>query len=152
MTDRKLGEEMYVLVMAVLNRLDEEGAKLLNNYVIEKSGMTPVLRPAVWRYPILGGIGGTGETVAQPFIYAQPLAESISMSIPGMSVTDTWHEHNGFFLILCSCRPFDAKKLVYDLMDTWKVVDAKLSHVDLVPKKKEKNTWWKLWRKERSNK
>jgi hypothetical protein len=148
MTKRNLGEEMNVLVMAILDRLDEASAKRLHNLVIQMAGMTPVLKPAVWRYPILGDVGGTGETTVQPFVFAQPLAESISMSLPGVSVTDTWHEHNGFFLILCSCRPFDAKRLVTDLKEMgWKVIEAKLCHVDLIPKvKKKKKSWWaRLW-------
>lgn len=147
MANRNLGEEMNVLVLAILDQLDEAGAKRLNNKIIQMAGMTPVLKPAVWRYPILDGVGGTGETTVQPFVYAQPLAESISMSLPGISVTDTWHEHHGFFLILCSCRPFNAKRLVVDLMGLgWNVVDAKLSHVDLIPQQKEKKkAWWKKW-------
>lgn len=131
-----LGEEMNVAVIAILDRLDEIGAKRLHEQVIAKVNMTPVLRPAVWRYPILDNVGGVGETIVQPFVYAQPLAESISMNLPGVSVTDTWHEHNGFFLILCSCRPFNLKRLVRYLKKRgWKVVDTDICKVELVKHK-----------------
>jgi len=142
MSNRKLGEEMNVLVLAVLERLDEAGAKRLHELVIARVGMTPVLLPAVWRYPILGDVGGVGETTVQPFVYAQPLAESISMNLPGVSVTDTWHEHNGFFLILCSCRPFDANDLVgYLQRRGWKVVDGDTCRAELMPK--QRKSWLK---------
>lgn len=142
---KNLGEEMNILVLAVLDPLDEAGAKRLHEIVIAEVNMTPVLQPAVWRYPILGDIGGVGETIVQPFVYAQPLAESISMNLPGVSVSDTWHEHKGFFLILCSCRPFNGARVMRKLKRLkWNVVDIDYCRVELV---KKKRSWLsrKLW-------
>ena len=133
MATRILGEEMNVAVFAIMDRLDVAGAKRLHKLVIDEVGMTPVLKPAIWQYPILDGIGGVGETISQPFVFAQPLAESISMSLPGISVTDTWHEHDGFFLILCSCGPIILGRLWKRLLTLgWSVVDGQLAHVKLI--------------------
>ena len=127
MPNRNLGEEMNVAVFAILDLLDEAGAARLHKMVIERIGMTPVMAPAVWRYPVLD-MGGTGETIAAPCIYAQPLAESLSLT-----VTDSWHEHRGYYLIICSCRPFNAAGLWRWLKKKgWKVVDCGTCRAELV--------------------
>lgn len=149
MAKRNLGEEMIVAVFAILDRLDERGAKRLHQLVIKKAGMTPVLKPAIWKYPIDGGVGGVGETTLLPFVFAQPLAESISLNFPGgVALTDTWHEHNGFFLILCSCRPMDGgvEGLRSWLIGRgWNVVDSAFCKVELVKQKQKKSKWWGWW-------
>ena len=136
-----LGLEMHVAVFAILDAIDEAGAARLTRLVIERVGMTPVLKPAVWRYPLphSQGIGGVGETAVQPFVMAQPLAESLSLA-----VTDTWHEHRGFYLILCSCRPFNATGLWRWLKKRgWKVIDADTASTTLLRKTKE--SWLRRW-------
>lgn len=58
----------------------------------EAMGMSPVGKPASWDYP-LHGAGGTGSTLVQP------ITESFL-------ALDTWPDHRGAYLFICSCKPF----------------------------------------------
>lgn len=55
-------------------------------------GMTAVGQPKVWTYP-LEGKGGTGQTILLP------ITESFL-------ALDTWSDHDGAYLFVCSCRPY----------------------------------------------
>jgi S-adenosylmethionine/arginine decarboxylase-like enzyme len=55
-------------------------------------GMNAVGDPAVWTYPV-DGKGGTGQTIVLP------ITESFL-------ALDTWPDHDGAYLFVCSCRPF----------------------------------------------
>ena len=133
-----LGEEMHMAVIAIRDRLDEAGALRLLDLVIKRIGMMKVCRPAVWTYPLSGGVGGTGETVLQPFGVAQPLAESLSLVLSGGAMaTDSWHEHEGFYLVIASCRPFGVGSLTRWLRrKKWRVVDSTSGFVTLRQKPK----------------
>jgi hypothetical protein len=142
MTYPNLGEEMHMGLIAIRDRLDEAGALRLLDMVIDRIKMLKVCHPAVWTYPLAGGVtGGTGETVLQPFGAAQPLAESLSLVLSGGAVmTDSWHEHEGFYLCICSCRPFGVGSLARWLRRKgWKVADSTYGYVTL--RKKPKSTW-----------
>lgn len=56
-------------------------------------GMSAVNNPAVWTYPV-DGKGGSGQTIVLP------ITESFL-------ALDTWPDHSGAYLFVCSCRPFD---------------------------------------------
>lgn len=58
-------------------------------------GMNPVRRegPMVWTYPTADGAGGQGDTM---FL---PITESFL-------ALDTWPDHDGAYLVVCSCRTF----------------------------------------------
>lgn len=60
-------------------------------------GMSPVARTASWKFP-LHGAGGNGRTIIQP------ITESFL-------VIDTWPDHRGAYLLICSCKPFEPKCL-----------------------------------------
>lgn len=55
-------------------------------------GMAAVGEPAVWTYP-LHGKGGKGQTMVLP------ITESFL-------ALDTWSDHDGAYLFVCSCRNF----------------------------------------------
>lgn len=55
-------------------------------------GMSAVAPPAVWSYPIEGK-GGQGQTIVLP------ITESFL-------ALDTWADHDGAYLFVCSCRSF----------------------------------------------
>jgi len=58
----------------------------------EAMGMTPVASAASWQYP-LAGAGGSGFTIVQP------ITESFL-------ALDTWPDHEGAYLFICSCKQF----------------------------------------------
>lgn len=60
-------------------------------------GMEPAGEAATWKYPFKGK-GGSGHTVVQP------ITESFL-------ALDTWPDHDGAYLFVCSCRDFVAAKL-----------------------------------------
>ena len=55
-------------------------------------GMNAVGSPAVWTYPV-DGKGGCGQTIVLP------ITESFL-------ALDTWPDHAGAYLFVCSCRAF----------------------------------------------
>lgn len=65
--------------------------------VVEAIGMTPAALPIVFNFPIAGK-GGVGMTIFQP------ITESFL-------VLDTWSDHDGAYLLVCSCKPFESKAI-----------------------------------------
>lgn len=61
-------------------------------------GMHPVAAPARWHYPVTG-LGGNGDTIVQP------ITESFL-------IVDTWPDHSGAYLFICSCKPFSLVALL----------------------------------------
>ena len=61
--------------------------------VTEAIGMEPVGEPAYWKYPTGDGKGGEGQTMVLP------ITESFL-------ALDTWSDHGGAYLFVCSCRPY----------------------------------------------
>lgn len=86
------------------SRMHSFGVVLRGHYVVDARwcdflkevarsiGMSPVGEPKVWDYP-LQGKGGTGQTIVLP------ITESFL-------VVDTWWDHDGAYLFVCSCREF----------------------------------------------
>ena len=62
------------------------------NAVTKAIGMSAIGEPQVWTYPIEGK-GGAGQTIVLP----------ISESFLAL---DTWFDHRGAYLFVCSCRPY----------------------------------------------
>lgn len=99
--DVKLGEQMFVHGVA----LHGASAKLLKphgwrRFLVEIAfalGMTPIAKAKIWNYP-LHGAGGNGSTVIQP------ISESFL-------IVDTWRDHAGCYLFICSCKRFDTDAL-----------------------------------------
>lgn len=114
-----LGLSMYVSVFAVKACPTPEQTKVLLHGLVTHIGMTTGgMSPAIWYYP-WEDKGGVGETILVPFLTAQPLMESISMNIsPGAVAGDTWKEHNGIYIIIASCRPYNIQQVCSYLANT----------------------------------
>lgn len=88
-----LGMRMHSAGVVLRGQLPELRWMELLYAVSEAIGMQAVGNPKVWTYPFEGK-GGTGQTILLP------ITESFL-------ALDTWSDHNGAYLLICSCRPFD---------------------------------------------
>ncbi|MCL6622926.1 MAG: hypothetical protein K6T55_12630 [Syntrophobacterales bacterium] len=133
-----LGQELWGLRVAVRGpALSPEGAVQLVRQVVNLIGMRyrdegRELEPRVWHYP-WQGCGGCGETTVQPaFTLCQPLFESFSWLVPGMVGIDTWHELQGWYLVVESCRQFSPWRVLRHLRRLgWEVADWQFGKVSL---------------------
>lgn len=87
-----LGSMIRAFGVVLRGQLPEERWKQFLHEVALAIGMSAVGSPAVWTYP-LHGKGGTGQTI---FL---PITESFL-------ALDTWSDHDGAYLLVCSCRSF----------------------------------------------
>ena len=97
---------MHVCGVTLIGTLNVFEWKRLINDLTKAMKMTPAHRPALWNYPV-SGAGGTGMTLVQP------ITESFI-------ALDTWTDHRGAYLFICSCREFSPMSLMpifgkYDL-------------------------------------
>ncbi len=148
-----LGEELWGLKVAIKGRpLDEQGCIVLARRIIKAINMRyrdattgVVLEPKVWHYPWAGN-GGVGDTVCQPaYTICQPLFESFSFLLPGMVAMDTWAEHEGWYLVVESCRKFSHRRVLRYLQRLgYEVIDYATSYVRLKPKRRWRK-WWRKW-------
>lgn len=144
MTTTDLGLEMQVTVLAIQGSLGQAEAKRLLHQVVEWIKMsTGGMSPTVWTYPLPDSkTGGLGDTVVQPFCVAQPLVESMALSLAGVGVTDSWATHGGFYLVIASCRPFLAWLLAWKLQRAgWQMLDHDTARVSL--QVQTEKPWWK---------
>jgi hypothetical protein len=93
-----LGKRMYSQAFTLRGRLSDGDWRLFLVACAEAMDMSPAGNPAVWSYPVEGK-GGFGKTILQP------ITESFL-------VADTWPDHDGAYLFICSCRKFDATQLI----------------------------------------
>lgn len=92
-----LGTRMYVYNLVVIGKMTVEGWGSFLDAVIKAIGMSPVHQRAHWKYPE-SGLGGVGHTLVQP------ITESFVC-------LDTWEDHRGAYLVICSCRKFEFAKV-----------------------------------------
>lgn len=92
MRDEALGSKMRSFGVVLKGRLSEEGWRAFLVEATHAIGMEPAGEAKVWTYP-LHGKGGTGQTIMLP------ITESFL-------VVDTWSDHDGAYLFVCSCREF----------------------------------------------
>lgn len=99
--DLPLGEKMHSLGMVLrgkpqigIGRKQETSWLAFLHSVADSIGMSAVDHPACWTYPV-DGKGGQGQTIILP------ITESFL-------ALDTWPDHRGAYLFVCSCRPFDS--------------------------------------------
>ncbi len=105
---KPLGYRMQVAGFALAGRITPGQALELEKAVIAAVGMrTGGLSPRIWTFPF-NGAGGEGETILFPaHITTQPLLESFAtVTQPGLIGIDSWKEHDLFYLLIHSCRPF----------------------------------------------
>lgn len=93
-----LGSRMRSYGVVLFGHLTEAQWKSLLVDVADAIGMYAVGEPAVWTYP-LEGKGGTGQTLCLP------ITESFL-------VVDTWSDHDGAYLFVCSCREFSIGRIM----------------------------------------
>lgn len=87
-----LGSRMRSFGLVLHGQLTEKQWKEFLTAVCDAIGMYPVGEPTAWTYP-LEGKGGTGQTIMLP------ITESFL-------IVDTWSDHDGAYLFVCSCREF----------------------------------------------
>ena len=117
--ENALGRNMYSYSFALTGLLSAEQWCSFLDEVTQAIGMTPVYSPAVWRYPLCGA-GGTGETIVQP------ITESFL-------AVDTWPDHGGAYLLVCSCRPFDPH-VIQTILAKWKLgIGGEVGHTLRIP-------------------
>jgi S-adenosylmethionine/arginine decarboxylase-like enzyme len=85
---------MHVCAVALRGAMDEARWREFLTAMTAAIGMNPVGEPATWTYPI-DGLGGTGQTIVLP------ITESFL-------ALDTWPDHGGAYLVICSCKPITA--------------------------------------------
>lgn len=92
MEEQALGARMHSYGVVLVGKLDQLRWLEFLNAVATAIGMEPVGEPKVWTYPFEGK-GGTGQTILLP------ITESFL-------ALDTWRDHSGAYLFVCSCRPY----------------------------------------------
>jgi S-adenosylmethionine/arginine decarboxylase-like enzyme len=105
-----LGSRMRSFGIVLHGQLTEKQWKEFLTAVCDAIGMYPVGEPAVWTYP-LEGKGGTGQTLMLP------ITESFL-------VVDTWSDHDGAYLFVCSCREYGIGK-IYDVAEEFGLKPSK---------------------------
>src|SRR5437764_6952631 len=111
-----LGRSMHFHGFSLAGMLSLERWESLLNDVTNALEMKPAGIPAVWNYPMTCGAGGNGSTMIQP------ITESFV-------ALDTWPDHNGAYLLVCSCRNFRADA-VMRVLSTYKLrVNGEVGHV-----------------------
>lgn len=100
--DLDLGQRMHAYGLTLRSKpsqtaLTTEGWVDFLNRVTDAIGMYPVYGAKVWTYPV-DGKGGQGQTIVLP------ITESFL-------ALDTWPDHRGAYLFICSCKPFDRTRV-----------------------------------------
>lgn len=88
----ELGRRMYARGFVLRGRLPVNKWKRFLVACAKAMGMAPIASPAIWKYPV-NGKGGKGLTLVQP------ITESFL-------ALDTWSDHDGAYLFVCSCKRF----------------------------------------------
>ncbi len=88
-----LGTRMHAAGIVLHGHLDQVQWMHLLRKITFAIGMEPVGEPAIWVYPV-DGKGGSGVTMVLP------ITESFL-------ALDTWSDHDGAYLFICSCRMYD---------------------------------------------
>ena len=87
-----LGQRMRAFGVVLRGSMTDQRWLAFLHAVAEAIGMSAVAAPAVWTYPV-DGKGGNGQTCVLP------ITESFL-------VLDTWLDHDGAYLFVCSCKAF----------------------------------------------
>jgi hypothetical protein len=97
-SDASLGQRMHVFGVVLHGpHLSELRWTEFLHEVTKAIGMSALEDPAVWTYPV-DGKGGSGQTIVLP------ITESFL-------ALDTWPDHRGAYLLVCSCRAFRGEEI-----------------------------------------
>jgi len=116
-----LGQNLKVSGYRIQSTASKRRFKMILRDIVNLIGMTPAGKVATWDFPwysqfwrrllatIIGrkhlpGLGGVGWTIVQP------LVESFA-------VVDYWQAHGHWFLVIGSCRPYEARQVANFLRD-----------------------------------
>jgi hypothetical protein len=91
--ERKFGDTLNMAAISIKGELTQERCDALVEGIIAAVGLQCIPGRILYKYPYDGG-GGNGFTMIQP------ITESFV-------AIDQWEDHNGGYLILCSCKNFD---------------------------------------------
>jgi hypothetical protein len=111
-----LGRSMHQHSFVLVGALSIPRWEGLLGAVTERIRMHPSGSPAFWSYPTEEGLGGVGVTLVQPIT-------------DSFIALDTWPDHNGAYLVICSCRPFDSHPLYGLFRDHGLTVRGEAGHV-----------------------
>jgi S-adenosylmethionine/arginine decarboxylase-like enzyme len=92
-----LGSRMHSFGVVLKGSLPTAGWVNFLHAVAKAIHMSAVADPKVWSYPV-NGKGGVGQTIVMP------ITESFL-------ALDTWPDHRGSYLFVCSCRNFDEDEI-----------------------------------------
>jgi len=108
-----LGRRMYTRGTTLGGSLSIEQWRDFIKQVTSSIGMDAVGDPALWEYPVndKGGVG---------FTLCQPITESFI-------ILDTWPDHGGAYLFVCSCKSFSAEQLRQVIGDYDLVIHSEFS-------------------------
>jgi S-adenosylmethionine/arginine decarboxylase-like enzyme len=106
-----LGARMHTAGMVVKGALTPMSWVDLLNGVAKAIGMSAVAEPVTFTYPI-DGKGGSGQT------FFLPITESFL-------ALDTWPDHAGAYLFVCSCRAFFTKDIDAEIVRHGLVVELR---------------------------
>ena len=108
---KRLGESVLTACLTIQDAPSPDDADVVLSALIDALGMTRASGRKLCFYPNNAGAGGNGFTLFQP------ITESFI-------VVDTWPDHSGWYLHICSCRPFDMGRVLsvlgdfrYEVMD-----------------------------------
>lgn len=94
MSDDDLGKRLFTTGLTLRGRLTVSAWRVFLDELTRAMGMAVAGDPATWYYPLEDGKGGTGMTMIQP------ITESFL-------ALDTWPDHGGAYLMICSCKSFN---------------------------------------------
>jgi S-adenosylmethionine/arginine decarboxylase-like enzyme len=95
---KKLGEQIFVVTVPLIGEIKSNDCNKIVDKIIHCIRMSPVHKPTKYKYPA-NGKGGVG------FTFIQPITESFI-------ALDSWPQHNGAYLIICSCKEVKIKKVI----------------------------------------
>jgi len=94
----QLGRLMQFRAFSLKGKQTKQQWRTLLYGVATAIDMESADQPAVWTYPTKDGAGGNGHTMCLPITTS-------------FICLDTWPDHDGAYLVVCSCRKFDPRAL-----------------------------------------
>jgi S-adenosylmethionine/arginine decarboxylase-like enzyme len=110
-----LGRCMYQHSFTLSGVLSEDHWQLFLRTLARAMNMQAVGKPGIWSYPTAGA-GGNGQTIVQPIT-------------DSFLAVDTWPDHKGAYLVICSCHQFDPHEIILQCKEFGLSVTGEVGHV-----------------------